>query len=65
MWVRTSGSGSVGPRLETMLTPSMAGLISLYIRTALGVSEQHSGCHIFCEVGAEAEETVERRTYIK
>jgi hypothetical protein len=41
----------------------MTGMISLHTHIALGVSEPHAGCHIFCEVYAEGEDGFERRTY--
>jgi len=50
-------------RLGPILILSMTGLISLHTRIALGVSEPHSGCHIFCEEYAEGEDGFERRTY--
>jgi len=50
-------------RLGPILTLSMTGLISLHTHIALGVSEPHSGCHIFCELYAEGEDRFDRRTH--
>jgi len=50
-------------RLWPILTPSMTGLISQHTHIALGVSEPHSGCHIFFEVYVEGEDRFERPTY--
>jgi len=50
-------------RLWPILTPSMTGLFSQHTHIALGVSEPHSGCHIFIEVYVEGEDRFERPTY--